>query len=422
MIGSRSRRQWKRSRRRRVYINPAYVVIAAVILFLIIFSTAMRAHTQKTKVTFAAAAPVEQSLEAGMDWEDPGVVVTVKGKAKNPKKFKDKIETSGEVDTSTAGDYTVKYTLDLRFADYEATRTVHVAAAEPPVIKLNGNTTIDLKKGESYEEPGFTTVDNIDGDLTGATTVSGTVDPDTIGTYAIKYTATDQAGNVGESTRIVNVLTDKTGAGVIYLTFDDGPSDTVTPQVLDILKDNGIKATFFINAYDDKTKPILQREIDEGHTVAIHGYTHDYNVAYASPEAYMENIKKLDDMLQADFGYKAFTTRFLGGSSNTISEKYCDGIMSQLVEMVPAAGYQYMDWNITSIDANGNNLDSEEIYNSIIDGLNPAKPNVVLMHDTNQKQTTVDQLQWVIDYGKENGYSFEAIQKDSPQIHHTVNN
>lgn len=422
MIGSRSRRQWKRSRRRRVYINPAYVVIAAVILFLIIFSTAMRAHTQKTQVTFAAAAPVEQSLEAGMDWEDPGVVVTVKGKAKNPKKFKDKIETSGEVDTSTAGDYTVKYTLDLRFADYEATRTVHVAAAEPPVIKLNGNTTIDLKKGESYEEPGFTTVDNIDGDLTGATTVSGTVDPDTIGTYAIKYTATDQAGNVGESTRIVNVLTDKTGAGVIYLTFDDGPSDTVTPQVLDILKDNGIKATFFINAYDDKTKPILQREIDEGHTVAIHGYTHDYNVAYASPEAYMENIKKLDDMLQADFGYKAFTTRFLGGSSNTISEKYCDGIMSQLVEMVPAAGYQYMDWNITSIDANGNNLDSEEIYNSIIDGLNPAKPNVVLMHDTNQKQTTVDQLQWVIDYGKENGYSFEAIQKDSPQIHHTVNN
>ena len=421
MVSSRSRREWKRSRRR-VYINPAYVVIAIVILFLIIFPTAMRAHTQKTKVTFQADAPVEQTLEQGYAWEDPGTVITVKDKAKNSKKWAKKVKVEGNVDTTTAGDYTVKYTLDLRFADYEATRTVHVTAAEPPVIKLNGNTTIDLKKGEKYEEPGFTTTDNTDGDLTGATKVSGTVDTDTIGTYAIKYTATDQAGNVGEATRVVNVLTDKTGAGVIYLTFDDGPSDTVTPQVLDILKDNGIKATFFICAYDEKTKPMLQREFDEGHTVAIHGYTHDYNIAYASPEAYMDNIKKLDDMLQADFGYKAFTTRFLGGSSNTVSEKYCEGIMSELVEMVPAAGYQYMDWNVTSLDANGNNIDSEKIYNSIIEGLNPSKPNVVLMHDTNQKQTTVDQLQALIDYGKENGYSFEAIQKDTPQIHHTVNN
>ena len=421
MISSRSRRQWKRSRRR-VYINPAYVVIAIVILFLIIFPTAMRAHTQKTKVTFQAAAPVEQSIEQGYTWDDPGVVITVKDKAKNSRKWMKKIKTEGEVDSNTAGDYTIKYTLDLKFADYEATRTVHVTPAEPPVIKLNGNTTIDLKKGESYEEPGFSTTDNTDGDLTGATKVSGTVDTDTIGTYAIKYTATDQAGNVGEATRVVNVLTDKTGAGVIYLTFDDGPSDTVTPQVLDILKDNGIKATFFICAYDEKTKPMLQREFDEGHTVAIHGYTHDYNIAYASPEAYMENIKKVDDMLQADFGYKAFTTRFLGGSSNTVSKKYCTGIMSELVEMVPAAGYQYMDWNVTSLDANGNNIDSEKIYNSIIEGLNPSKPNVVLMHDTNQKQTTVDQLQDLIDYGKENGYSFEAIQKDTPQIHHTVNN
>ena len=421
MVSSRSRRQWKRSRRR-VYINPAYVVIAIVILFLIIFPTAMRAHTQKTKVTFQAAAPVEQSIEQGYTWDDPGVVITVKDKAKNSRKWMKKIKTEGEVDSNTAGDYTIKYILDLKFADYEATRTVHVTPAEPPVIKLNGNTTIDLKKGETYEEPGFSTTDNTDGDLTGATKVSGTVDTDTIGTYAIKYTATDQAGNVGEATRVVNVLTDKTGAGVIYLTFDDGPSDKVTPQVLDILKDNGIKATFFICAYDEKTKPMLQREFDEGHTVAIHGYTHDYNIAYASPEAYMENIKKVDDMLQADFGYKAFTTRFLGGSSNTVSEKYCTGIMSELVEMVPAAGYQYMDWNVTSLDANGNNIDSEKIYNSIIEGLNPSKPNVVLMHDTNQKQTTVDQLQDLIDYGKENGYSFEAIQKDTPQIHHTVNN
>ncbi len=421
MISSRSRRQWKRSRRR-VYINPAYVVIVAVILFLIIFTTATRAHTQKTKVTFQAAAPIEQTLEQGYTWEDPGVVITVKDKAKNSKKWMKKIKTEGSVDPNTAGDYTIKYTLDLKFADYEATRTVHVTAAEPPVIKLNGNTTIDLKKGEKFEEPGFTTTDNTDGDLTGATKVSGTVDTDTIGTYAIKYTASDQAGNVGEATRIVNVLTDKTGAGVIYLTFDDGPSDKVTPQILDILKDNGIKATFFICAYDEKTKPMLQREFDEGHTVAIHGYSHEYNEVYSSPEAYMENIKKLDDMLQADFGYKAFTTRFLGGSSNTVSEKYCTGIMSELVEMVPAAGYQYMDWNVTSLDANGNNLDADDIYNSIIDGLNPSKPNVVLMHDTNQKQTTADQLQRVIDYGKENGYSFEAIQKDTPQIHHSVNN
>ena len=128
MVSSRSRRQWKRSRRR-VYINPAYVVIAIVILFLIIFPTAMRAHTQKTKVTFQAAAPVEQSIEQGYTWDDPGVVITVKDKAKNSRKWMKKIKTEGEVDSNTAGDYTIKYILDLKFADYEATRTVHVTPA-----------------------------------------------------------------------------------------------------------------------------------------------------------------------------------------------------------------------------------------------------------------------------------------------------
>ena len=197
----------------------------------------------------------------------------------------------------------------------------------------------------------------------------------------------------------------------IYLTFDDGPSSDVTVRVLDTLKANGIKATFFICDYDEDKLPIIKRMIDEGHTIGIHGYSHDYSQIYTSNDAFMENINKLKNKLKEDTGYDAYVIRFPGGSSNTVSEKYCVGVMSQLVQTVTDSGLMYMDWNVSSGDAEGNNRPVNLIIKNVTGGFKHNRNNVVLMHDTSAKQTSADALQSIITYGKNNGYSFYPISK-----------
>ena len=209
---------------------------------------------------------------------------------------------------------------------------------------------------------------------------------------------------------------------IIALTFDDGPSSDVTVRVLDTLKANGIKATFFICDYDEDKLPIIKRMIDEGHTIGIHGYSHDYSQIYTSNDAFMENINKLKNKLKEDTGYDAYVIRFPGGSSNTVSEKYCVGVMSQLVQTVTDSGLMYMDWNVSSGDAEGNNRPVNLIIKNVTGGFKHNRNNVVLMHDTSVKQTSADALQSIITYGKNNGYSFYPISKDTIPVHHGVNN
>lgn len=209
---------------------------------------------------------------------------------------------------------------------------------------------------------------------------------------------------------------------IIYLTFDDGPSSTSTGRILDILKENDVHATFFILNYSADKLPLLQRMIDEGHTIGLHAYDHEYDVCYSTDDAYLDGITKLRDKLQEDLGYQAFCLRFPGGSSNTISRHYNEGIMSRLAEQVPDLGMEYYDWNVDSGDANGNHIPDDTLVANTTSELRKGKSNIVLMHDTDAKQTTVQALQAIIDYGKENGYHFEAIDRDTPPVHHPINN
>lgn len=208
---------------------------------------------------------------------------------------------------------------------------------------------------------------------------------------------------------------------IIYLTFDDGPSDE-TAHILDILKENGIHATFFIVNYSAERIPLLQRMVDEGHTIGIHAYTHDYEVCYSSNDAYVDGVEKLLDKLKADVGYDAFCLRFPGGSSNTISRKYNEGIMSRLAVQVENMGIAYYDWNVDSGDASGNHIPDTTLVANTTGELVKGRSNMVLMHDAEAKDTTAQALQSIIDYGVENGYHFEAIDKNTPAVHHPINN
>lgn len=347
------------------------------------------------------------------------------------------------------GDYTwqMTYTVaDSSGNTATAARTITELDTTNPIIILNGEDSVTVQVGDTYTDAGATAKDNRDGDLTDKLETSGSVDTSTPGTYKISYYVEDAAGNAAGAWRTVTVKakstenrnqnnsnnsnSDNTGTGggggksgsLIYLTFDDGPSSDVTPRILDILKENGVKATFFIVNYSDDKKDIIQRMIDEGHTVGIHGYSHDYATIYASTDAYMQNITKLHDKLYDDFGYDAWITRFPGGSSNTISRHYCTGIMSALVNLLPNAGYEYLDWNVDSGDADGKTKDEDYILGNVKSRLMEGCTNVVLMHDLSTKYTTADALQEIIDYGKENGYTFCAASKDMTQVHHHVNN
>ena len=209
--------------------------------------------------------------------------------------------------------------------------------------------------------------------------------------------------------------------GIIYLTFDDGPSSDSTPQILDILEKKNVKATFFVLHYSEQNEHLIKREYSNGHTVALHGYTHNYSEVYQSADSCIENFKKIQNQVLQTTGFKSNIIRFPGGSSNTISKKYCEGVMTELSQRVIDEGFRVFDWNVDSNDA-GHAKNSDAIFENVTTGIKPDRKNVVLMHDFFGNQKTIDALEGIINFGQENGYVFRRITEDTPMVRHAVNN
>ena len=289
--------------------------------------------------------------------------------------------------------------------------------------------------GETYTDEGCTATDDTDGNISSkvVSDCGGEFKAETAGTYRIHYTVADSSNNSAETERVVKVInkigydastwaTDK-GNGVICLTFDDGPGQVNTPKNLDALKQYGIKATFFICNYSETNKVLVQREIDEGHTVALHAYDHEYSVCYANENSYLEGINKLHDKVLADTGYDAHFIRFPGGASNGVSKKYTPGLMGILPKKMLDNGYLYFDWNVDSTDAETKYMnDAEAIYEHAISGIKQGRYNVLLMHDIDSKKATAEALPRIIQWGLDNGFVFEAITVDTPLVCHNANN
>ena len=293
---------------------------------------------------------------------------------------------------------------------------------ESPKIELKGKETMYLSVGSSYSEPGYTANDNCDGDLTDKVEVSGDVST-SAGEYTRTYSVTDSFGNKTEVKRKIVVRnfnlynSGSIGNGVIYLTFDDGPSEGTTNRILDILAEEGIKATFFVTCRGPDY--LIKRMYDEGHTVALHTCSHEYSQVYSSVDAYFDDLNKISNRVKNITGYDAKIIRFPGGSSNTISRNYSYGIMSTLTGMVLDKGYRYFDWNVDSNDAGGA-YSSSAVYDNVVNALSHNRANVVLMHDL--KPQTRDALQDIINYGKREGYLFGRLENDTYMIRHSVNN
>lgn len=232
--------------------------------------------------------------------------------------------------------------------------------------------------------------------------------------------AVSKPNNSGSANPVntANLNAPNVGSKVCYLTFDDGPSNN-TLRILDILKQANAKATFFV--LGNGKLEYVKKEIEQGHTVALHSDTHNWNI-YASETAYFNDLDAVNAKVKKFTGTDTSIIRFPGGSSNTKSKKYCKGIMTRLTKKVTEKGYTYVDWNVDSGDASANGVPVNKLVNNVISQSRGKDSICVLMHDTGAKNTTVDALPQIICYLRSQGYRFEALTKESKVFHHGVNN
>lgn len=200
-----------------------------------------------------------------------------------------------------------------------------------------------------------------------------------------------------------------------YLTFDDGPSDN-TVKILDFLKANHLKATFFVLGKENQDD-VYKRIVDEGHTLAIHSNTHQYDQIYTSVDSFMEDIGALSDHLERVTGVKPDVMRFPGGSNNTISIKHGgQDLMDQIIEKVKEQGLVYFDWNVDSMDASANRQDKDVIVNSVLNGASGQKHAIILMHDAAPKTTTVEALPEIVEGLRKQGFVFEKLTSETTPV------
>ena len=204
--------------------------------------------------------------------------------------------------------------------------------------------------------------------------------------------------------------------GTVYLTFDDGPSAN-TDDILRILKENNVLATFFVvGKTDEKSLERYKRIVSEGHTLALHSYTHDFSQIYASLDNFKKDYYAISDLIYNTTGVRSKYYRFPGGSSNSVSA--ID--MQNPVDFLKKEGVKYFDWNVMSGDAVRVPPSAKELYNNVITGVYNTKNAVVLMHDLPEKISTVEALPKIIKKLKKENYLMLPIDDSTPIVHHRI--
>lgn len=194
----------------------------------------------------------------------------------------------------------------------------------------------------------------------------------------------------------------------VFLTFDDGPSQSVTPHILDTLKEYNIKATFFVlGSRVSSNTDLIKREYEEGHYIANHGYTHKYSNIYISSNTVLKEYNKTEEKIKEALGMPEYSSnlfRFPGGS---VGGPY-DKIKRKAKQVLKEQNIAYLDWNALTYDADGANT-KEKIMKNIKETVDGKENVVVLMHDAPDKILTYETLPDVIQYLKEKGYAFKNV-------------
>ena len=200
---------------------------------------------------------------------------------------------------------------------------------------------------------------------------------------------------------------------VIFLTFDDGPSPN-TDRILDVLKEKGVKATFFVTAQNPSEENMnrMKRIVDEGHTIGVHSYTHDYHQIYASVDAFLDDFYQMYQKIYEVTGVKPSIFRFPGGSNTGYNKAIRDDVVAEMTRR----GFTFYDWNIDSSDASGNNIAASKLVSHTLGTSEGFNHGIVLMHDLGTKATTADALPEIIDGLRAQGYTFDKLTNELPSV------
>lgn len=195
----------------------------------------------------------------------------------------------------------------------------------------------------------------------------------------------------------------------VFLTFDDGPSETTTLKILKILKDNNVKGTFFVIGKKCEKNPEILKELKaNGMAIASHTYTHEYKVIYKNVENYFNDLDKCNNTIKNITGSLPLNyTRLPGGSDNLMTSKRN---MEDIRKHLKERGICYVDWNVSSADAASDNVPASKIYNNVMKQCKNKNLAVVLMHDAYYKRTTVEALPSIIKNLKEQGFYFRTFE------------
>lgn len=227
----------------------------------------------------------------------------------------------------------------------------------------------------------------------------------------------DRKEAVSENTISENTLSGNTIN--VYLTFDDGPSSN-TEDILDILKFYDVKATFFVVGKPEKEyAPLYERIVTEGHAIGMHSYSHKYKEIYADVESFAKDLEQLQDLIYERTGVRSMISRFPGGSSNTVSSVD----MGELVAYLEKEGITYYDWNVSSLDAESGKTSVIQIVENVVENIQNYQNAIVLLHDANDKKTTVEALPIIIEcLNKMGNVNILPITEETVKIQHQIKN
>ena len=200
----------------------------------------------------------------------------------------------------------------------------------------------------------------------------------------------------------------------VYLTFDDGPGSR-TEEILDILKENEIKATFFVTGKaGDEAEKIYKKIVKGGHTLGMHSYSHIYDEIYESKETFSKDFKKLYDYLHDVTGYEAQWYRFPGGSTS----EHIQLPLETFTDVLESKNVRYMDWNVISPDISNPSAKKEQIASGIAESVSQFDTSVVLLYDSADRPVTLKALPLIIEKLKKENYELLPLDDDTPLVRH----
>lgn len=197
---------------------------------------------------------------------------------------------------------------------------------------------------------------------------------------------------------------------IAFLSFDDGPSK-VTNQILDTLKENEVKATFFIIAGNVNNEKLeyLTRMAEDGHVIGIHTYSHDHRDIYQSVESYLNDFYKAYQLVYETTGIKTNIFRFPWGSNNNYNKKIRNELTSEMIRR----GFRFYDWNVSAEDSTGS-PSAKKIRDNVLKDLDRFNNPIILMHDSAINKNTAKVLPEIVEVMKDKGFTFDTLNNREP--------